>query len=281
MLRWLTSTINLTFTIKQIMDAHRLLLKLEKETCRECDHILEVGSGSGELLRRLAQQHNASAVGVDPYMSEREEGNISFKAISAEDIDSLDRRFGLIYTVHSFHHFYDPDIFFDKMKKTLGWRGRFIIVDWKFGAHTGVREKYFHLKDVTALAEKHRFKILSQGTTSELFYIVGTLPEFLCAVPTADNETIFPKMLGQAPIFHIYSKSDEHQFQLVEKRTNIYAKTLQPQKTFDVYDEINDCQAILSARIGKRGITRLEDKGVKLFFDSGRINEALFKIREG
>ncbi|HDZ11370.1 MAG TPA: methyltransferase domain-containing protein, partial [Bacteroidetes bacterium] len=249
------------------MDAHELLLKLEKETCRKCDHILEVGSGSGELLRRLAQKHNASAVGVDPYISEREEGNIAFIATRAEDIDSLNRRFGLIYTVISFHHFYDPDRFFEKIKKTLAWHGRFIIVDWKFGTHTGVPEKYFHLSDVTALTEKHDLKILSKGTTSEHFYIVGTLPEFLCAVPTADNETIFPKMLGQAPFFHIYSCSGENYFQLIEKRTNIYAKTLQPQKTFDVYDEINDCQAILSARIGKNGIARLRDKGVKLFFD--------------
>ncbi len=263
------------------MDAHELLLTLEKETCRECDHILEVGSGSGELLRRLARKYNASAVGVDPYISERVEGNISFKATSAEDIDSLNRRFGLVYTVLSFHHFYDPNVFFEKLKKTLGWRGRFIIVDWKLGAHTGVKEKYFHLSDIMTLTEKHNLKILAKGATSEHFYVVGTLPEFLCAVPTADADTIFPKMLGQAPFFHIYSSPDERHFQFIEKRTNIYAKTLQPQKTFDVYDEISDCHAILSARIGKRGIARLQDKGIKLFFDSGEIRNALLKIREG
>ena len=122
------------------MDAHQLLLKLEKETCRECDHILEVGSGSGDLLRRLAKNHNASAVGVDPYISQREEGNISFKATSAEKIDSLNRRFGLIYTVHSFHHFSDPNKFIENLKWTLAWNGRFIIVDWRHGTCTGVAE---------------------------------------------------------------------------------------------------------------------------------------------
>lgn len=263
------------------MEAHELLIKLEKETCRECDHILEVGSGSGELLRRLARKHNASAIGVDPYISERKEGNIAFKATRAEDIDSLNRRFGLIYTVLSFHHFYDPDKFFEKIKKTLAWNGRFIIVDWKQGTYTGIPEKYFHLSDVTAMVEKQNMKIIDKGTTDDLFYVVGTLTEFFCAAPTADNETLFPKMLGQAPVFHIYSCSDEGNFRLVEKRTNVYAKSLQPQKTFDVYDEINDCQAILSARIGKKGIVRLREKGVKLFFDSGKIQNALLKIREG
>ena len=263
------------------MDAHQLLLKLEKETCRECDHILEVGSGSGDLLRRLAKNHNASAVGVDPYISQREEGNISFKATSAEEIESLNRRFGLIYTVHSFHHFSDPNKFIENIKWTLAWNGRFIIVDWRHGTYTGIPEKYFRLSQVVSMIENKNLKILKKGTTDELFYIVGTLTEFLCAVPTADNETLFPKMLGQAPLFHIYSFSEQKHFQLVEKRKNVYAKTLQPQKTFDVYDEINDCQAILSARIGKKGITRLKDKGVKLFFDSGDIKNALLKIREG
>ncbi len=263
------------------MEAHDLLLKLEKETCRECDHILEVGSGSGELLRRLADEHNAGAVGIDPFIAERQDGLVNFKAMTAESINSLNRRFGLIYTVHSFHHFSDPEKFIRNLIYTLAWNGRFIIVDWKHGTHTGVPEKYFRLSQVTSMIEKQNLKILEKGTTDELFYIVGTLREFLCAVPTADAETIFPKMLGQAPVFHIYSCSVQKRFQFVEKRTNVYAHTLQPQKTYDVYDEIDDCHAILSARIGKRGIARLKDKGVKLFFDSGKIQNALLKIREG
>lgn len=43
----------------------------------------------------------------------------------------------------------------------------------------------------------------------------------------------------------------------------------------DVYNEINDCRLIISANIGKKGIERLRQKGVELFFRKGNIIEAL------
>lgn len=101
---------------------------------------------------------------------------------------------------------------------------------------------------------------------------------FLIAIPTNDGKTIFPKMLGMARYFYIYTLTDDNQFTLVEKRTNQYETIVQHLKTFDVYTIINDCEIIIVALIGKKGIGRLHGKGMKLLFKKGDIKEALSNL---
>jgi len=96
----------------------------------------------------------------------------------------------------------------------------------------------------------------------------------LIAVPTNDEVTIFPKMLGMADKMFIYELNGE-KLKLLEKRNNPYAKTQQHLKTLDVYDLLHDCVIIVSAYIGKKGIQRLEDRGVKLLYKKGNIQKAL------
>ncbi len=95
------------------------------------------------------------------------------------------------------------------------------------------------------------------------------------AVPTNDGTTIFPKMLGMAKEIFIYKVIGDEQFELIDKRTNPYERTMQHLKTLDVYDVINDCSVIISVRIGKKGMTRLQERGMDLFFSKGDIQEAL------
>jgi predicted Fe-Mo cluster-binding NifX family protein len=97
----------------------------------------------------------------------------------------------------------------------------------------------------------------------------------LIAIPTNDGKTVFPKMLGMAKYFYIFAINETKQFTFVEKRDNPYEKTMQHLKTLDVYVVINDCKIIIAATIGKKGIERLRERGVKLFFKKGEINEAL------
>jgi len=97
----------------------------------------------------------------------------------------------------------------------------------------------------------------------------------LIAIPTNDGITVFPKMLGMAKYFSIYSTTDLKQFTFIEKRVNPYETTMQHQKTLDVYSVISDCEVIISALIGKKGIERLKDRGVKLYFRKGEIKEVL------
>lgn len=99
----------------------------------------------------------------------------------------------------------------------------------------------------------------------------------LIAVPTNDGKTIFPKMLGMTKYFFIYKTTHGNEFTLVEKRVNLYETTLQHLKTLDVYTVINDCEVIVSALIGKKGIKRLQENGMKLFFRKGNIQDGLKK----
>jgi predicted Fe-Mo cluster-binding NifX family protein len=100
----------------------------------------------------------------------------------------------------------------------------------------------------------------------------------LIAVPTNDGRTIFSKMLGMAKYIFIYRIEDGMRFRLVEKRVNPFESTMQHLKTIDVYGIISDCTIIIAALIGKKGIMRLEDRGMKLFFRKGAIQEAIRSV---
>jgi predicted Fe-Mo cluster-binding NifX family protein len=100
----------------------------------------------------------------------------------------------------------------------------------------------------------------------------------LIAIPTNDGITIFPKMLGMARYFYIYSLTSDSKFTLVEKRLNPFETTMQHLKTLDVYTVINDCEVIIATLIGKKGIGRLQEKGIKLFFRKGNITMTLNSV---
>ena len=85
-------------------------------------------------------------------------------------------------------------------------------------------------------------------------------------------------MLGMAKFLFIYEIENGENFKLIEKRKNPCAVTMQHLKTLDVYDLINDCSIIISAHIGKKGITRLQERGMKLFFEKGNIQKALIVV---
>ncbi len=44
---------------------------------------------------------------------------------------------------------------------------------------------------------------------------------------------------------------------------------MQHLKTLDVYESIRDCGMIISAKIGKKGIKGLQERGMKLFLGKG------------
>lgn len=103
--------------------------------------------------------------------------------------------------------------------------------------------------------------------------------KILLAVPSNDGVTIFEKMLGMAKYFKIFRiKQNTHEFEFIEIRENPYQYTQQHLKTFDVYSLINDCQIILAANIGKKGVERLKTKGVEIIMKKGNIHTALNEI---
>jgi len=98
------------------------------------------------------------------------------------------------------------------------------------------------------------------------------------ALPSNDGVNIFPGMLGRAERFYIYEPGDLGQVNFLEVRENSYASTNQHLKTLDVYEMLKDCPVIISARIGEKGVERLEKRGVKLYFREGEMKEALTSI---
>lgn len=98
------------------------------------------------------------------------------------------------------------------------------------------------------------------------------------AVPTNDGINIFPRMLGRAKEMFIYEIKEGMKCKLIKKRKNPFANTAQHLKTLDVYELINDCSIIISAHIGKKGIKRLQERGMKIFFRKGNIQKLLIEV---
>ena len=98
------------------------------------------------------------------------------------------------------------------------------------------------------------------------------------AIPSNDGINIFPGMLGMAKTLFIYEIENGTHFRLIEKRINPYESTMQHLKTLDVYEILHDCGIIISAKIGKKGVNRLQERGMKLFFRKGNIQQALINV---
>ncbi|NQT65157.1 MAG: hypothetical protein HQ554_03150 [FCB group bacterium] len=103
--------------------------------------------------------------------------------------------------------------------------------------------------------------------------------ELKIAIPTNDGENLFPKMLGLAKEFYIYEIRNK-KIKFIEKRKNPFENTLQHLKTLDVYEIISDCDTIISQKIGKKGMERLEDRGLKLIFENGKISQIIKRLME-
>ncbi|MBN1552528.1 hypothetical protein JW979_13720 [bacterium] len=95
------------------------------------------------------------------------------------------------------------------------------------------------------------------------------------AVPSNDGTTIYRGMLGRAKMIYIYDVDESGNVRFLEERSNPHSETMQHLKTLDVYDLLKDCSIIISGKIGKKGIERLQNRGMELIFRQGTIQDAL------
>lgn len=117
------------------------------------DRILDVGCGNCDLLKRIADEIEVKAVGVDPAKPTVKD-KIDYRRLPAEEIDRLDLDFELIFTVHSLHHFNDAKEFLANARKDLAPEGKLVIIDWQHGAETGTGERYFKESEIGKLLKK-------------------------------------------------------------------------------------------------------------------------------
>ena len=156
-------------------NAHQLCMELIRKNLNKCSTILEVGAGNGKTLRELSNIYNAYACGIDPYLSERDEGLIHFRPLTAEELDKLPKQYDLIYSIHSLHHFSNPNLFFKGVKNKLTKNGKLVLVDWRKGAITGIPERYYSIESVIQWLESNNLETIDSGIEGRNFFIVASL----------------------------------------------------------------------------------------------------------
>jgi len=119
--------------------------------------ILDVGCGDGRLLIELAKINHLSKLWcVDAYIQlaianvERHGFSDRIKCLEAkaENIPLESHFFDFIYSLRSFHEFSNPVKALKEIKRLLTPDGEMMIVDWKKGADTGVRERYYGKNEI-------------------------------------------------------------------------------------------------------------------------------------
>ncbi len=122
--------------------------------------VLEVGCGNGEFIREISKKHlETFFLGIDPYISFMKEKNLKLLPMGAEEILNLEEEFDLIFTIHSLHHFRNPQKFFKDASKKLKKRGRILIWDWNKNAQTGIPERYFSIEKLSQMAKSGNLEI--------------------------------------------------------------------------------------------------------------------------
>lgn len=131
--------------------------------------VLDVGCGSGHILKQFKKCGFKYLTGIDPYFAKNgPDDNLIIK----EDIFTLEGKFDLIMCHHSFEHMQNPHKIFEKFNSMLSDQGiiilRIPVVDsyaWrKYGTDwfqiDAPRHLFLHsVKSMTLLANKHEFRI--------------------------------------------------------------------------------------------------------------------------
>jgi predicted Fe-Mo cluster-binding NifX family protein len=103
---------------------------------------------------------------------------------------------------------------------------------------------------------------------------------YLAIAVADDGKTLFRGMLGRAVAFLIVDIDREGWEIARQLRSNPYRDTAQHGKTFDVDDLLSDCQVLISRRIGRAGVPRMEARGFKIVFTvQENVNLALEEYR--
>ncbi len=240
--------------------------------------VLEIGSGSGYFLRELSEEFPlVSFFGVDPFITGVKKENLHLLPLKAEDIPGIEGWFDIIFSIHSFHHLHNPEVFIKNAFEKLSGGGRLIIWDWNRGADTGVPEYYYSINEVRKMVKET--DLVEEGIENfgDENMFVFRKHRFNVAVATDDGKTIFKGMFGRAGYFYIY-QFNKNTYKLKEKRKNPYRDTFQHLKTYDVYSVVSDCSHILTGNIGKKGENRLKELGVHILKEKSPIEEGLRRI---
>jgi nitrogen fixation protein NifB len=95
---------------------------------------------------------------------------------------------------------------------------------------------------------------------------------------TSSNGTTVDKHFGEASVFYIYDIKPK-KMKFIEKRESLGYSINQLNHDFDkdrldlVYENIQDCQTLYTARIGLTPAEKLKAKGLNIKIFNGKIND--------
>ncbi len=227
------------------------------------DSVLEIGCGDGALLKELKSSVGVKISGVDPYAGYGTKRKWDCYPIAGEDVNSLDKKFNLIYSVHSFHHLTSPIKFLHSARKILAPGGIVVIIDWRYGAITGVPERYFMEQELKSFFIESGFLPLTYWLDDDDQIIIGAPFNELQIAVASDGKVIPTTILGRSPFYEIFRYGGE-KIELVETVENPIASENPAGKTFEIIKLLHKCQILVAALIGGKGDRRVEKSG-KLF----------------
>lgn len=117
---------------------HRTVLQLAAEQVSRPGAILDVGCGTGKLLRSAgARFPGAMLVGVDAArdmvkiaQTSDPAGAIIFQQATAEELPFPDARFDLVFSTMTFHHWQDRARGIAEVRRVLTQDGRWLLADF-------------------------------------------------------------------------------------------------------------------------------------------------------
>ena len=148
-------------------EGRKLLMNLLEKYVEDGMELLEVGCGNGDIMEKVEENFGVEAICADPYGH----GKNVFH-VRAEELSSLGKKFDIVYSLQSLHHFLSLEKFLNEGRRIMRKNGKIILVDWKKGVDTGIPERYFSLEEVKEKVEK-LFRIIERGEGEFPFYIVG------------------------------------------------------------------------------------------------------------
>ena len=149
--------------------------------------VLDVGCGTGDMLRRMDRLGAARLVGIDESEGmlraarelSREHPGISYLPASAEAVPGEDERFDIVISCVAFHHFPDPRASLREIARVMKPGGRLFLCDLTakgpvgrlcltFGRMTRADERYFDAESLVRMSEEAGLTVLEAGTVRHL-----------------------------------------------------------------------------------------------------------------
>jgi SAM-dependent methyltransferase len=190
--------------------------------------ILDVGCGSGSLLRQMQRDGFSDLLGIDPFL-ERDIDYGNGLQVLKRSIGELDRRFDFIMLNHSFEHMPDPRHVLQQLRNALKDHGTLLLrvpvadsyARRKYGVHwvawDAPRHLFLHtVRSMHLLAQQAAFDVLDVTYDSSRLQFYGS-ELYLRGVAFKDQKSYTP---GNGP--KAFTQGEWDRFALLAAELNTY-----------------------------------------------------------